>query len=87
MFRRKKSVDYALILELGRVGRKSASIHMLFVFFPIDVLFLDTNKQVVDKVTLRPFQLNYTPRHAAAYIVELPAGSAEHTKLGDKLEW
>ena len=87
MFRRRKSVDYALVLELGRVGRRSASIHMMFVFFPIDALFLDKRKRVVDKTTLRPFQLNYTPKVPAAYVVELPAGLTDNTKIGDELAW
>ena len=47
--------------------RLGASVHMLFVFFPLDLVFLDKNKRVVDKKEgFRPFSLNYTPKKPAA---------------------
>jgi len=47
---------------------------MLFVFFPIDVIFLNSKKKVVDKTTLNPWQLNYTPKIPSKYVIELPKG-------------
>ncbi len=63
------------------------ALHMLFVFCPIDVLFLDKHKKVVDiKENFRPFAF-YTPKEKCMYIVEMAAGSIKQskTKLGDKL--
>jgi len=45
MFRFKKP-DKAPVFIFNTERR--ADLHMLFVFFPIDVLFLDKNKQVID---------------------------------------
>ncbi len=51
------------------------SLHMLFVFFPIDVLFLDSSKRIVElKNNFLPFTF-YKPKNKARYIIELPKGS------------
>ena len=86
MFRRK--LDAALIFNLPTESRAYASLHMLFVFFPIDVLFLDGNKRIVDiKRNFKPFSLNYTPKKASKYVVELSLGRIKNTKIGDVLSW
>jgi len=64
------------------------SIHMLFVFYPIDVLWLDKNKKVVDlRKELKPFILSAKPKQESSYIIELPAGIIQKTKtvIGDKI--
>lgn len=68
---------------------KIIPLHMLFVFFPIDVLFLDKNKEIVEiKKSLRPFTF-YTPKSKALYIIELPEGTVKGTKtgVGDKIKF
>ncbi len=88
MLRKKSDFDYALVFELPCASRIGASIHMLFVFFPIDAVFLDSEKRVVDVAcNLKPFALNHTPKKSAKYIVELPEGKASGTAIGDALEW
>ena len=62
---------------------------MLMVFYPIDVLFLDKNKKVVEvKENFKPFSF-YAPKNKALYIIELPQDSIKHsrTKIGDKIEF
>ncbi len=86
MFRKK--ADYALILCMPRESRLGAAIHMLFVFYPIDVLFLNSEKRVVDKVPgMKPFAPNYVPKRAAKYVVELPKGIGKKAEIGDLLSW
>jgi len=61
-------------------------IHMLFVFFKIDVLWLDRNLKVVDcRLGLRPFSFA-TPKKPARYIVEAAAGKFNSIRLGDIFE-
>ena len=65
------------------------SLHMFFVFYPIDVLFLDKNKIVVDKKEkFRPFSF-YSSKKKAMYAVELPSGTIKKskTKIGDKIKF
>jgi len=64
------------------------SLHMLFVFFPIDVLWLNKDKKVVDiRQKFRPFSLLAKPQKKARYIIELPAGAIKNsrTEIGDKI--
>ena len=85
MFEREKNFDYALVFPFKGETRARASIHMLFVFFPIAAVYLDSRKSVVDIAVLKPFKLNYTPKRKAKYLVELPAGKAKKISIGDRL--
>ncbi len=68
--------DYALVFHLDQKGILNASIHMFFMRMPIDVLFLNEKKQIVDIVQrLKPWTLHYSPSNPAKFVVELPAGT------------
>lgn len=63
------------------------SLHMLFVFFPIDVILADSSKRVVEiKKEFRPFTL-YDSLKPAKYVIELPADASGGTDVGDTLEF
>lgn len=84
---RRKYDDKALIFEFSSEVKRD--LHMFFVFYPIDVMFLDSSKRVVElKCGFRPFTL-YSPRRPAKYIVELPEGllSKTRTVVGDVISW
>jgi len=90
MFESAGNFDYALVFELSGETRIGASVHMLFVGFPIDVVYLNKHREVVDVCTaLKPWALNYTPKKAAKFFVELPAGTAraKGIGIGDILAW
>jgi uncharacterized protein len=88
MFRSKKSVDYALVFEFPFEGRYTTSVHMFFVFFSIDILFVNAKKQVVDiRRNVLPFTPSIVPRKPAQYFIEVPAGKAKSVAVGDVLEW
>ena len=64
-------------------------LHMFFVFYPIDVLFLDKNKIIVDaKEKFKPFAV-YNSKKKALYTIELPSGTIKKTKtrIGDKIKF
>ena len=82
MLERKENFNYALVFEMPFESRHSASIHMLFVNFPIDVLFLDSGKKIVDIAeNLKPWSLNFTPKKPAKFIIEMNVGLAGKFKL------
>ena len=85
MFEKKENFNYALIFELNKESKIGSSVHMMFVFFPIDIVFLDSEKKVVDIVTLNPWKLNYTPKKPAKYFIELEQGKTKEIKIGDGL--
>jgi uncharacterized protein len=78
MFRRSLPEGHALVFEFGRPVTRS--LHMLFVPFPIDALWL------VDGRVTRVAQLDpWTglARGRADTIVELPAGATDGLEPGD----
>jgi len=63
------------------------SIHMLFMNFAIDVLFVDKNNRVVKAVSsIKPFCLT-SIYFRSKFAIELPAGTIEasHTAAGDEI--
>ncbi|MBI4739346.1 DUF192 domain-containing protein [Candidatus Woesearchaeota archaeon] len=63
--------------------------HMFFVFYPIDIIFLDSRRRVVDiKENFHPFRI-YKSRQLSQYAIELPSGTIAKTKTrhGDKIQW
>ncbi|MBU1245925.1 MAG: DUF192 domain-containing protein [Nanoarchaeota archaeon] len=85
MFRGLKKGD-SIVLECGE-GIFSAAIHMLFVFYSLDIVWLDKDHIVVDKKTVKPFTLFAYPKRPAKYIVEMRKGFSKDIKIGDKIEF
>lgn len=68
---------------------KIVALHMLFVFYPIDVLWLNKDKRVVElKKNFSPFTF-YTPKNLSKYVIEFAAGTIRRTKtqVGDLIEF
>ena len=56
------------------------TLHMFFVFKPIDLIFLNKNKIVTEtKHNFKPFTI-YTPKEKVQYIIELPKSSIQNSK-------
>ncbi|MBT7903432.1 DUF192 domain-containing protein [Candidatus Woesearchaeota archaeon] len=65
------------------------SLHMWFVFYPIDVLFIDSNKKIVDiKQNFLPFTF-YTAQKKAKFFIEVKKGLIKKKNLliGSSVEW
>lgn len=79
-----KPTQSAMILNFGRETK--VSLHTYFVFFPIDIMFVDSRLRVVELVSMQPFT-TYTAKKKASCVVELPAGTIEktRTKVGDEI--
>ena len=78
MFSRREK-DFGLIFKFSKETR--ASLHTLFVFYPIDVLFLDKHKRVVEiKENLKPFSF-YLPKKKFYYVVELNNGAIRKSNI------
>ena len=83
----KRIKDEGLVFFFDK--EKITSLHMFFVFFPIDVLFLDKNKKVIDvKENFKPFTF-YANKKPAMYVIELPQDAIKktNTKLGDRISF
>lgn len=61
------------------------SLHMFFVFFPIDVIFLNENKKVIEiKKNFKPFTF-YNSKNKIKYFIELRKGISNNIDLNDEI--
>jgi uncharacterized membrane protein (UPF0127 family) len=82
-----KKENKSLIFKFNK--EKIITLHMFFVFYPIDALFLDKNKIVVDKKeSFKPFAF-YKSKKKAMYSIEIPNGTVKetNTEIGDKISF
>jgi uncharacterized membrane protein (UPF0127 family) len=85
----KKVLERGLILTLPNTRSRSGSaIHMFFVRFPLDIIFADSDKKVVDVVSIDPWK-TYTPKKPAKYVIEMEEGTIKSsaTEIGDELDF
>ncbi len=86
MFRRDIPDKFAMIFVLKKPS--SVSLHMLFMFFPIDVIFLDKEKRITGLASLKPWT-GYKSMKNIKYIIEMKAGTIARHKLriGGQMEF
>ena len=85
MFRRPLAENEVYLFVEKRESIAQMAIHMFFVFFPIAVIWLDRELQVVDKALARPFRPYYAPHRPSQYYLEGHAALLDRVSVGDRL--
>jgi uncharacterized membrane protein (UPF0127 family) len=85
MFHSKLAVDQGLLLVERRDSRMDASIHMLFVFMDLGVVWIDTSLHVVDAILARAWHPAYIPSQPARYILEIHPDRLVEFKISDQV--
>jgi hypothetical protein len=78
MFSKRIPDNYALVFVMRKVQK--VSLHMLFVNYPIDVIFLDDKKRVIKTSGMKPWIGTCSCKEKVKYIIETSYGKSE--KLG-----
>ena len=67
---------------------RNISLHMFFVFYPIDVIVLNKDKKVVEiKENFKPFKFWYA-KQKGKYLIELGRKESKgKVRLGDLIEF
>lgn len=75
MFKKEMPENYGLMIY------PCNSIHMFFMNFPIDVLFVNDKDEIID--FLEDFQINKISKiyNKAKYVIELPSGTIKNKKI------
>ncbi len=86
MFRKYIPSDYSMIFVLKK--QSYVNVHMLFMRFPIDVIFLDDEKKVMGLFRLNPW-IGYKAMKGIKYVIEMKAGTIEryNISIGGKMEF
>jgi uncharacterized membrane protein (UPF0127 family) len=87
MFRRQLAEDEGLVLVEGRESRMDTSIHMLFVWTDLAVIWLNKEGEVVDTVLARAWKPFYAPSKPARYTLEIHPSRLNEFNIGDKVEF
>ncbi len=87
MGRRDLAPDDGLLFRWPREGRADTGIHMLFMRFPIAVIWLNAAGHVVDARRARPWVDFLIPRAPAQYVLELHADRLNDFAIGDEITW
>ncbi len=74
MFRRDIPDNYAMIFVFSKPG--TVSVHMLFMRFPIDVIFLNKDKIIISIARLNPW-IGHKRVRGVTYFIEMNAGTLE----------
>lgn len=65
---------------------KKRPIHTFFVFFRIDIIYLDKHKRVIEiKRNIPPFAI-YNPKRESRYLIEVPSKENNIIEIGDEIE-
>ncbi len=86
-FRRHLPADSGLVLVEKTDSRLGSSIHMLFVWMPLGVVWVNDAGMVVDTTLAKPWRLSYVPRAAARYVIEASPAILERVRPGDPLSF
>ena len=86
-FRRHLEPNEGLLFVGNTERRWGAAIHMLFVFFSIGVVWLDSQGTVVDAKIARPFVPFYAPSGPARYFLEGPTDLVSWVTKGERLHF
>ena len=87
MFRSSLDSGEGLLFIERRASRLNTTIHMLFMFISIGVVWLDGHGRVVDTCLAQPWRLLYAPRGPAQYVLETTPAILQQVAPGDELEW
>ena len=79
--------DGLLLVQGKRDSRIDSSIHMLFVSFDLNVVWINTDMIVVDKVIAKPWRPAYLSAKPARYVLEIHPNRWEDYQIGDRVEF
>jgi len=84
-FRRNLPVGEGLLLVQKRDSRVDSSIHMLFVWMDLAVIWINQARQVVDARLARRWRPVYVPGEPACFVLEIAAERIGDFRIGDRV--
>ena len=87
MFSSNIAIEDGLLLVENRDSRLDAAIHMFFVSYDLAVIWINGQKQVVDKCIAKSWRPFYMPSAPARYILEIHPDHIQDFLIGDSIEF
>ena len=85
MFSKQLKQNHSILLKFKK--EKNQPIHMFFVFFPIDAVWINKSNKIVHiQRNIKPFNPLVNPQKRATAILETKNNATKQLKIGDKLQ-
>jgi len=70
MFKKYLPDEQGLLLVQSSDGKVNSSIHMMFMWIDLAVIWINSDYKVVDRVIAQRWKLGYFPKSPAKYVLE-----------------
>lgn len=87
MFTRYLPDDQGLLLVQKDDSRMNASIHMMFMWIDLAVIWINSDYIVVDLVLAHRWKFAYMPKKPAKYVLEIGVGHLGEYAVGDRVHF
>lgn len=87
MFTRHLPDDHGLLLVQKKDSRMEASIHMMFMWIDLGVIWINSDYLIVDSVLARRWKIAYLPKNPAKYVLETSVSHLVEFHIGDKVRF
>lgn len=87
MFTKSLPENFGVLLVQGSDSRVNASIHMMFMWMDLAVIWIDSEHEVVDRVLARRWMPAYLPKKVAKYVLETEVSNLKDFEIGDKVRF
>jgi uncharacterized protein len=87
MFRKSLPDNWGLLLVQKTDSKINASIHMMFMWMDLAVIWINNEYVVVDLILARRWKLAYIPKAEARYVLETNESHLAEYKIGDKVQF
>ncbi len=85
MFQKEIIPSEGLVFDEFRDTKINTTIHMLFMKFPIGVLWVNSDHVIVSKVFAKPWKLIYSSEKPARYVIEVHPEVLNYFQVGDRI--
>ncbi len=85
MFTKTLPERQGLLLVQGSDSRVNSSIHMMFMWIDLAVVWINSDYVVVDKVFARRWKMAYLPKQPAKYVLEAGITHLSDFNIGDRV--
>lgn len=87
MFRREIPDSRGLLFVEPRESIANTSIHMLFCFIDLGIIWINAAGEVVDTCLAKKWVTIKAPKHPARFFLELSPSRLEEFKVGDQIRF
>ena len=87
MFTKSLPAQHGLLLVQGSNSRLNSSIHMMFMWMDLAVIWINNDYLVVDNVLARRWKFAYLPKQPAKYVLEMDVSHLGDFMVGDRVRF